>query len=250
MYRSSIERHNAPYRGVTSRSDAVNFDLAVIHDMIDIQKRSGGHPSFKGHKDFIQNNLSALYTGETNVYTDTPTAGSIVHIKEPVEGIQDLTTWNALNGATLTKNPLGYTAKTSGNLSQSGFERVIQLNAGDTIQFRLKLTAKAYDQTLFAIGALNLEGEDVLDIISLEDFEDGRYLIHRVHSTSTQDVRLVLYIAYETISGSPVELDVDDFSIDYINEAPVYIRSLEEELKTDLEVQKQTLVYLEEELKI
>ena len=31
-YKESLERHNAPYRGASSREDVVNFDLAVMHD--------------------------------------------------------------------------------------------------------------------------------------------------------------------------------------------------------------------------
>lgn len=247
MYRSSIERHHAPYRGVTSRADAVNFDLAVIHDMLDIQKRSGNHPKFDGHKQQIQRNLSAIYTGESNVTGTAPTAGTITHTIGQVEGIQDLSTWRTVGDAQVTKTETGYRVRTNGTAPQSGADTVIPVNAGDIIQIRLKVTAKTYNQTLFGVGALAFEGEDKLSIQPLENYQDGKYLVHRLKSTATQDMHLVVYGAYETTSNQPVEWTVSDFSVSYLSETPVFIQSTEDVLKTELAVQKQILEYIESE---
>lgn len=231
MYRSSIERHNAPYRGVSSRQDVVNFDLATMHDLFFIQKTSGDNPSFLGHQDFIQNNLKALFVGETNVKTNLPTAGKILCTLDTI-GEQDFTRWQKLEDTQVTKEGINYRMKSSGNFIKVGLKSLFTVDPGDILQMRLKIKKVAGVDVQIALGALNYDSEgDELDFYPLDDFGSFLYLDKRLSFSSRQDVELVFYLAYETKQGLPVEVLVSDFSVKRLEESTVSIQGVEENVK-------------------
>lgn len=246
MYRSSLERHNAPYRGVSSRQDVINFDLATMHDLFFIQKVGGANPSFLGHKHYIQNNLSALFTGETDVKTSMPTAGKIVHSLGPV-GEQDLSKWTKLQGATIKKDGTHWKASATGNLIKAGFKTIVTVDPGDILQMRFKMEKFNGSEVKIAIGALYYDSDgDNLDIYNLDDFRSFNYVDKRLSFSSRQDVEFVIYITYETKQGFPVDVLISDFSIERLSETDVSIRGAEEDIKPLIETADLTLSFVEE----
>lgn len=248
-YRSSIERMNAPYRGVTKREDAVNFELAALHDLFHIQKVAGGNPRFLGHKHYIQNNLSAIYVGETNVKTNTPTAGTFYNRIGEVEDANELADWSIRNGGEIHKEDNRYRLKANGLQAGVALTKIVTVNPGDIIQMRFKATSIKENNTIIALGALNFSNDgDDLDFYPLSAFKGGSYIEKRLHCQSRQDIQLVVYIAHETTQGSPVEWQVNDFSVNWLSESLVSINGLENTVKPALEVADLTLSYIDEEI--
>lgn len=248
-YRSSVERHNAPYRGISSREDAVNFDLAVIHDLFHLEKVSGGNKKVDGHKQFTQKNLSGLYLGETDVQTSIPTAGRFVSSIGEIPDTKDLTKWSKKNDAAAVKEGDGFRLTATGKLPAASLSTIITVNPGDIILLRLHIDKVIGQETKIAIGALNFNNDgDELDIYPLNDFQSGHYIEKRLYCTSRQDIRLALYVAYETKQGVPVEWLVKDFSVEKLNESLVGINGLEHTVKPALEVVRQSLSFVEEQI--
>lgn len=249
-FRPSIERMNAPYRGVSSRQDAVNFELATLHDLFHLQKVSGGNRNIVGHKDYIRKNLAAIFIGESDVKTSAPTAGNMISRLGEVQGASALNKWSPDNGAQLTKKDHSYLIKTDGLRPQAVFSKVITVNPGDIIQMRFKAKSIKESNTVIALGALNFSNEgDELDFLPLGSFEGGKYIEKRLYCTSRQEVQLVVYAAYETTQGNPVEWEVSDFSIEWLSEVSVGLSGLENTVKPKIEVAIQNLNYIDEQSK-
>lgn len=248
-HRNSLERHNAPFRGASSREDTVNFDLAVMHDLVHIEKVSGGNAGYDGHSDYITGNLSALYHGEGTTRNTIPTAGKIVTVLGPVEGLQDLTGWTEQNGANVSAAGNGYTVENTGLLVPSGLISLIEVNPGDILQLRFKLTKLTGQGASFAFGAedLNYDG-DALEILDLSAFSSGQYIEKRLHCQSRQELKVVLYPVYQTTSGTAVTVRFDDFSLNLLHETSVGLSGTDSVMKLELEEERQRLCFLEERI--
>ena len=249
-YRASIERMNAPYRGVSSRQDAVNFELATLHDLFHLRKVSGGMVNHKGHQNYIQNNLGGIFIGETDVKTSAHTAGTMLSRLGEVEDSNNLKGWSAVNGASVIENNFNYLVSTTGLQTQAGFTKTVTVNPGDIIQIRFKVRTIEESGTQMAVGAVNFSSDgDELDVLPLAAFKGGKYVEKRLYCTSRQDIKIVVYPAYETTQGTKVSLFISDFSVDWLSEVSVGVNGLEHTVKPSLEVASQTLNYIDEQSK-
>lgn len=97
-HKLSIERYRAPYRGVTSRYDFVNFYLGVTHDLKYGERQLGLDDNFKGLKQKEKENFDMLYVGGNNAPTTSlSSAGKYVHIADDVPVTKDLRNWTKEN---------------------------------------------------------------------------------------------------------------------------------------------------------
>lgn len=97
-HKLSIERYRAPYRGVTSRYDFVNFYLGVAHDLKYGERQLGLDENFKGLKQKEEENFKMLFVGGDNTpTTNLSSAGKYVHIADNVPVNKDLRDWTKQN---------------------------------------------------------------------------------------------------------------------------------------------------------
>lgn len=248
-YRMSLERHNAPFRGISSKEDSVNFDLAVLHDMVHLEKISGGNPLFKGHTQQVKENLSALYYGEGQPTATIPTAGKIVSVLNSIPNKQDLTLWTKTNEVALSKTNKKYTFSSTGLLVPSGIVTLVEANPGDILSIRFKATKLKGQGTKLAIGAENFDSDgDDFKIVDLDGFTTGQYIEKRLYCTSRKDIKIVLYASYETVSGTPTELLVEDFSLNRLQETNVGTVGSDSVIKIELEKEKRRVSFLEDRI--
>lgn len=245
-HRMSLERHNAPYRGTTRREDAVNFDLAVLHDLFHAEKVAGGNASFPGQTTSITNNFSALYHGEGEPTASIPTAGKITTLLKPFntpeQDIQDLSTWTTTGGVVLTGTPNKYTLSSNGTLVPGGLLATVTAEPGDILFLRFKLTKGNGQGVKVAIGAKDFNGDgDDLKIVSLADFSSGQYINKRLYCQSRQDIRLAIYSVYQTANGVLSNCSIEDFSLGFLHETPVGIIGTDTSPSEDALSMKQVL---------
>lgn len=248
-YRMSLERHNAPFRGISSREDSVNFDLAVMHDAFHIEKVSGGNPLFRGHTQQIKDNLAALYHGESNTTATIPTAGRIVNNLGRIPDMQDLSLWTPTNGTTVVKGSNRFTLSSNGMLVESGITTIVEANPGDVLSLRFKLKKITGQGTKMAIGAKNFteEGNDFM-IVDLSQFTTGQYIEKRLRCTSRKDIEMVMYSVYETTNGVAASVLIEDFSLSLLQETTVGIIGTDSVMKIELEKENRRLSFLEDRI--
>ena len=247
-YRPSLERHNAPYRGVSSREDSVNFDLAVMHDLFHLEKISGTSNQ-DGHQQDIQNNLTAILSGEKQAKSSIPTAGTMVSVLEKIQGKQDLTLWTGQNGARITASGEQLLLESDGKQLQSGVSTIVNVNPGDILSIRFKATMLKGQGVQFAIGAKNFDNDgDELKIADMETFATGQYIEKRLYCRSRQEVQVVLYLVHQIMYEQPVSLRIEDFSLSLLSETPVGLIGTDSSLKKELEKEENYLAFLEERI--
>lgn len=252
-YRSSLERHNAPYRGTTSREDTVNFDLSVMHDLTHIEVVSGGNEKIAGHKDSIEENFSAIYHEEGLITASIPTAGKLVSRKHTLsESIFD--GWTLTGGAT-RKKELGWKSETlTGVTHQDGIKKIVSLEAGEILVLRVKLTAKTGSTgTHFSFGAKTInQGEEDLQTLATIDFLEnkgkraGAYIEKRLYSESRQDVEVVFH-AIEGAQGNTTLL-MTDFSLSLYSEQDIKVSGLDSSIKGRISGTTDHLEFLEDQI--
>ena len=244
-YKSSVEIKNAPYRGISSRKDAVDMELAIQHDLFQIQKIAGGNPNFTGHKDEILQNLTAIYFGGNPSRSNYPTAGTINTIKEHLSTFDDLREWTSVRQTTVSLDNKMFRIDNNGLLANAGIVSVYPANVGDLIQIRFKIKKGFGEKVKIAVGALKIDsGEDDLTIYDLNEFSTSQYVIKRLCCKSRQDIQLVLYSAYETATGVPSRLFLEDFTVSLLNQTSVGVVGTDSVLKQGLETENLRLGFL------
>lgn len=258
-YRNSLEKHNAPYRGVSKKSDFVNFRMAVTHDLLEMYNRSGGNPSIPGHKQFNQNNLSSIINGDKNLTTNAYTAGVLKKITNELTRASNLTKWTIPN---LTYGIVNHIGGREWELippaTEKGFfelEYLLEAKKGEKLLIRFK--PKEWNpQTVFSFGIISYgqnENEKMKDLKATE-FETvtevrNKYFEHIIRFDEDEEVRLSI----RTKNSEDGNLGNDtlifkEFGIYQIEETIVQNISLDKELKPALNAVELKLDNLERRL--
>lgn len=253
IYRPSLERHNAPYRGVSSREDGVNFDLAVLHDLTYLERISGGNEKFDGHKQQIEGNFSSLYHEEGHVTASAPSAGKLVTQSRILNHSQP-NGWTTLGGAVLTKTSNWNHWTLRGTTHQAGLTKSVSLEPGDTLVLRAKISALVgATGSQFAWGVTNMNGagED-FDTYNTNQFIVGsgkrasQYIEKRLYSDSRQIVDVVIYAVYGT--EGITTLNLTDLSLSLYEENMAKITGVDLSIKRRLDGTDDQLSFLEERI--
>lgn len=254
-YRNSLEKHNAPFRGVSKREDFVNHQMAVTHDLLEIFNVSGGNSNIHGHRQINEDNLSAIINGDKNFTTENYTAGIIKKVIKEEEEYSDLSTWTIPN---LTYGTVQYISPREWVLTPpekvKGFfelEKIINVKAGKKILIRFK-PEKWSGDTVYSIGVTRFDSSgDKTKELKVDEFNNytkvsNSYFEHIVRFDEDRDVRLSIK-SKTAADGSLGEepLHMVEFGIYEIEETDVYIRSLEEDIKPMINNSRLTLLELE-----
>lgn len=228
-YRSSLERHNAPFRGTTRREDVVNFDLAVMHDLFHLQKISGGLDNFHGHKNMIEDNLSSLYYNEGEITASIPTAGSLVVKLSDID--RPLSQWHPKLNATLTpEHEERNTFRLISSTHQAGVFIPLKLNPGDIIALRLEIEAMENSHLEFALGTPSNSNEEDIDRYYISDFYNAPRIIEkRIYSDTDQQIELGIYGTWGH-EGRTV-LKLKNMSLSYLYEKETVLEGMDSQLK-------------------
>ena len=231
-YRSSLERHNAPFRGTTRREDVVNFDLAVMHDLFHLQKISGGLDNFHGHKDKIQDNFTSLYHNEGEITASIPTAGKLVVKLRDIE--RPLSQWHPkLNAALTSMHEERNTFKLVSSTHQAGIFTTFKLNPGDIISLRLKVESLTNNQLEFALGTPSNSNTEDIDRYKIADFyEKPRIIEKRLYSDTDQEIEFGIYGIWGHEGRS--ELKIKDVSLSYLYEKDSSLEGIDSDMKLSI----------------
>lgn len=243
-YRPSVEKRNAPYRGISAEADDVNLFLGALHDLTELQIVSGGKDNRRGHSQQIADNFSLLYHGEGESATaNAASAGTIVHQIGPVADRQDLANafWTTERGASVTTIAGGIELACTGLLDEQGLSTVVHMEAGDIVSIRFKLTAVEAAGAVFAFGARSFnDGRDDLKRIDLNDFNDGQYIEKRLRCRGRQEVEIVLYGALEANPAASA-CRITDFSLQWLEEIPTGLVGTDKTIKRALAEDRERL---------
>lgn len=232
-YRTSLERHNAPFRGTTDRQDAVNFDLALIHDLKHIQRISGG-TDFPGHKQFIDGNLSTLYYNEGDITASIPTSAELYYKISTID--KPIGTWNTRSGGQLSlTNATTQHYELKASTHQGGVVTQLKLNPGDIISIRVEVESLTNSSLQFAIGSTQFNNEEHIDRYTLADFYDKkRYIEKRLVSNTTQDVEIGIFGIFGQEGNSRLSLRNPELS--YLYSKNSTIEGIDTKLRQNLNI--------------
>lgn len=242
-YRSSLERHNAPFRGTTRREDLVNFDLAIMHDLFHIGKISG-LDNHIGHKQKIKDNLTALYynEGEVTAGDQIFTTGNLFYkiatIDKPIQN------WQRNFNATLTPVESKHnTYELKSSTHQAGIVTTLKMSPGDVLSIRVKVEALTNNQLSFAIGSPYNDNVPDIEQFKIADFyQNPHYVEKRIISQSNQTLEIGFYGIFGQEGNSTLRLS--DFELSLLYQQPTNIKGIDSELKInlrDIENQIETL---------
>lgn len=239
-YRTGLEKHNAPYRGVSSRYDFTNFYLSVAHDLLHNYNVSGENPAIKGHKQQIQDLLSAIIEGNTDITTAEYTAGTIKKVIETMTDASNLSKWRRIN---LTFGDIEKVSEEDWLIKppeiNQGFleyEFPVHVKPGDKIMFRFK--PEDWDGlTHYQFGAINFDSSGdrykSLQTDSDNSYMDitNRYFEYTLRFDEERDARLSIRTNNSSdgnLRNTPITLK--EFGVYLVEETPVYRRGFSEDI--------------------
>lgn len=256
MYYPSTERHNAPYRGVSSKQDYVNFHLGATHDLLNIFNISGKNENIEGHEDIIDGNLTSVFEGEKEIKHVTYSAGTIKKVLEKKEALSNLENWTIPH---MTYGQIRNTGQDSWEFTppeiERGFfelEHIFHVSPGDKILIRFKIDEWNPD-TVYRFGArfFDASGDNFkeLEVTEWKTYSDNvdNYFEHTLRFDEERDVRMAIQTTNSqqgTLGESP--LRIKEFGIYAIEEFDVYNRSLEKDIKPKIKSSQLTLKQIEE----
>lgn len=244
-YRPSLKRHNAPYRGVTSEKDVIDFNLGILHDVQFLMKISGGLEGFRGHSHKIKDNLSAIYHGEGEITATIPSAAKLTTKAEKLN--YPFSGWVPVG--TITNTTLTGTNRyqLTSSLHQTGMSKTIPVEPGQILVIRVHITASNTSARNFAIGALNVQGETSdLNLFSAIDFrgDKSHYIEKRIYVETKQDLEVVFYNVYGTEGQN--QLTLKDFNVFLYRQLPTQLEGVDNTIKNQLAHSIQQLDIIEE----
>lgn len=231
-YRSSLERHNAPYRGASRREDTVNFDLAVLHDLMHIQRVSGDNANYQGHKQNIQDNFTSLYNNEGEVTSSIPSAGFLYQKLDTIE--KPIQNWTKKFNATLTKvNNKWNTYQLKSSTHQAGIVTNLKMAPGEIVSLKVNVESMTQSNLSFAIGSPYNNNLADIDIYSLKDFyKNPRYIEKRILSETYQELEIGFYGIYNQEGASTIHLQ--NLELSYLYQKENTIEGIDSILKQEL----------------
>lgn len=242
-HRHSIEKKNAPYRGVSGKEDFVNGTMEVLHDLVDIANISGE----KGHRKAIQDRMHLLVAGEAGDLTSRfYQTGKICRV-QPTNLNVDLTTWQKLNGTTVTKTATGFLVSEQGLLDPAGIKLGVDVQPGEIYMVSMKIrpvTGKV-NELSWGAGRINLGNKDV-EKIDLTGKSTGVYLDKRLYCQHREQMEITLYLHDLPTALAATSVEISDFHIYKVYEEEISLKGLETESKVELEEMSQMIKSLKQ----
>jgi len=242
-HRHSIEKKNAPYRGVSGKEDFVNGTMEVIHDLVDIANISGE----KGHRKIIQDRMDLLVSGEGGgLESRLYQTGRICRVEES-NWSTDLTTWQRVNNTTVTKNGKTFIVSEGGLLDPAGIRLGIDVQPGDVYMLSMKirpLTGKV-DEIKWGASRINL-GNKELETLNLTGKSTGVYVDKRLYCQHREQMEIALYLHDLPTTLAATSVEISDFHIYRVYEEEIRLKGLEMESKVELEEMSQEIKSLKQ----
>ena len=247
-HKLSIERYRAPYRGVTSKYDFVNFYLGVTHDLKYGENHIGLDENFRGLIQKESDNFKVIFTGENATPTTSlASAGKYVHIADDILIDKDLRNWQIQNEGEIKK----FSNKESYNFSSKGLKdpvfisKTINLYPGEIayIRFKIKKIKGNADSIYIGTDNINGTGED-LKKINLKNESSAIFVDKRLYSNERQSVLLKIYLHKIPQKLEPTEITIEDLSIQYMTEKDISVGGIENEIKPSLDNLEEKISYM------
>jgi hypothetical protein len=247
-WKPSGTKANARYRGVTDLEQYSNFVLESAHDMTLLSHVLTGNEKtgVPGHEKAIQDNYIALFNGGVSpVAYDSFTASTLVRLNrnKPI-AIPAIETWQSVGGASVVKTSAGYQINSPGTYSTAGIHTSLYVSPGDIICIRLRAQTNT-DLLDFSIGSDNLNGIGSLQKFPIKTDTYGFYVDYRLYCRNHETIFLSIYL-HDKPATTPVACSaiISDVGLYYADEVPVSLAPLNGELKTDLNIMRETLNFL------
>lgn len=245
-HRLSIERYNAPFRGASSRSDFVNFYLSVTHDLKYIQNQLGYSDNYFGMKQKEKTNFEMLFIGEGSQATASiSSAGKYINAAEEVLLEKDLTLWNPNNDIVVSKKLNKFNLKSNG-LKDPAFISInlkVQPNEIFMVRFKIKKIKGKCDSVYIGAHSINGTGEDLKNV-NMSLTSTSIYVDKRLYCTQREEVSLRIYLHKIPEKLELTEVEISDFSINYIHEKDISIGSIEYDIKPSLDSLENNIIYI------
>jgi len=242
-HRHSIEKKNAPYRGVSGKEDFVNGTMEVIHDLLDIANISGE----KGHRKAITDRMDLLVAGEEGELSSRfYQTGKICRVEESTFNT-DLTTWTKVNNTTVTKNGETFLVSEQGLLDPAGLRLSVDVQPGDIYMLSMKIrpVSGKINELSWGASRINLGNKDI-EKIDLTGKSSGVYLDKRLYCQHREQMEIALYLHDLPTALAATAVEISDFHIYKVYEEEISLKGLEVESKVELEEMSQMIKSLKQ----
>lgn len=251
--RTSVEKSNARYRGVTEKTEYTNYVLSAVHDMKLLGKvldTDEYNPAYIGQSDAIESNFAnMLYGSKEPIISNTKEVVTIYHPTENLFPTNDLmdTKWTVYGECTkrLTEDKTVVLTST-GRQQNAGIRRTVDGKEGDIYYIRvaIKLIDGATDS--FSIGSenINFGKEDV----SKQKLEKDVVLFMDKRLYCKERTEIVLNIDVNRLSTnlSVASVEVLEAEIRRMEESEVSIAPIQTKLRVESNRMKEKLKELSE----
>ena len=247
-HRLSVEKINAPFRGVTSREDFTNANAAIVHDLIYNQRISGYKDGVRGHKQQEEDNFSLIYHGEGyNATSSLPSAGKYIKANENLLISSNLidTNWTTFNATKTLVGENKIQLSSNGLLDPAYISSQLEVNPGDIIylRFKLKKILGNADSVYIGVDIINNNDSD-LKRFNLTKNNTSQYYDKRLYCRSKETLTIKIYIHKDPEKLEPTTIELEDFSIQYLTETEVSLSGIDKAMKINLNEIEQKLEFL------
>lgn len=237
-YRHSLERKNAPYRGVSEHGDFVNASLEVLHDMRELAIVSGD----EGHAKELEDRMRVLVAGEDGeIRSNLSQVGRICKV-ESVDTPLDLSTWSRSGGISVTASGSGYVLSEQGLLDPAGITWNVDVEAGDELLVSMKARSVSGKTDEVMLGATRINmGQESLEKIDVGGISSGVYVDKRLYCQQRETVELGVFLHRlpETLAAGAIE--IEELTVHRIVSSEVTMKGIETESKTEMRDVRETL---------
>lgn len=237
-YRHSVERKNAPYRGVSENGDFVNTSLEVLHDMLELALVSGD----QGHAEELRGRMRVLVAGEDgDIRSNLAQVGRICKT-EVVDVPMDLTTWSRHGGVSVTSTADGYELSEQGLLDPAGITWNVDVEAGDELLVSMKARALSgkTDEVMLGATRINL-GQESLEKIDVGGISSGVYVDKRLYCQQRETVELGVFLHRLPDTLAAGSIVIEELTVHRILSGEVTMKGIETESKTEMRDIRETL---------
>lgn len=230
-YRHSVEKKNAPYRGVSEQADFVNATLEVLHDMLEIAIASGD----KGHAREIRERMQVLVAGgQGELRASIHQVGRICTL-EPIEIPQDLNEWSVVGGATVSETAEGYMISEGGLLDPAGVIWNVDVSPGEELLMFLKVRGISgkVDEVMFGASRINL-GNEILKKVNAGIDSSGVYVDNRLYCQERETVEIGVFLHRVPTTLEAGSIEVMEVSLWRVIASDISMQGIETESKTEM----------------
>lgn len=207
-HRHTLERRNAPYRGLSRQEDFVLPYTKAVRDLTRLLYIAGE----EGHRQQTDGLLDRMVAGRKGDLRHSVLPGGKIVKVEQAEWGQSLDGWESVGGATVTPEGRGWLLSEEGLLDPAGVRLRVAVNPGDVLWMSMFVRPSSGDVSGIRFGSSRINnGEEELKNIDLSEEIDGIWVDKRLYCDEKEEVEMSILLHKEPSILGAGAIYIEDF---------------------------------------